>query len=194
MLSKQSPVLLTTGERVPAGTNGGVTLQGTAASVAGAALMGTVAAISNDVLCILSKSKTCSVQVALQSASLYIRQLLMQFAEVVLRSCVGHSFGLHSKPGISMDLQVWSRSEVGIALILLGICWGTLGCCLDSLLGATLQFSGWNEDKKCVVGKPGSGVKSISGCAMLNNNGVNLVASTAITLCGVCVHVLPTVL
>ena len=63
-------------------------------------------------------------------------------------------------------------------IILLGCFAGFFGSIIDSILGATVQYSGYCDTQKKVVHKPSVNVKHICGRNILDNHLVNLVSST----------------
>ena len=64
------------------------------------------------------------------------------------------------------------------SVVLLCVVCGVAGAVADSVLGATLQFTGWDTRRKVVVARPGEGVVRVSGVGVLSNDAVNLLAST----------------
>jgi len=126
VLAKADPFLITTLQRVPKGTNGGVTPAGLAASLAGGLLVG---------------------------LAYYL--------------------------GIAMAA---SRADLAAAppqltIVLVGGAGGLLGSLLDSLIGATLQFSGRDGKTGRIVEVAREGVVPISGKMVLDSHSVNLVSS-----------------
>jgi uncharacterized protein (TIGR00297 family) len=132
ILSTETPILITQPWRkVPAGTNGGITLWGTLWSAVGGFLIG--------------------------------------FAYVVTDYLSGILVPLHA-----------------VRLLLLGTVCGLVGSLIDSLLGATLQETFWDNDKKLVYHsdeKPNTATL-LTGINLLNNEQVNLVSVALTTALG----------
>ena len=130
VLSRAPPRMVGSWRVVPRGTNGGVSLLGTAAAALGGLLVGASGALSFRV-----------------------------------------------RDGLRFD---WTVALTGLAA-------GLAGTTLDSVLGATLQYSGTKAAPGApagvvVVDAPAKGVQRVAGRNVLSNSGVNFVASLASAL------------
>ncbi|NXY40980.1 TMM19 protein, partial [Ceuthmochares aereus] len=129
VMTKSKPRLITTWEKVPVGTNGGVTLVGLLSSLLGGMVVG-------------------------------IAYFLTQLIFVT-------------------DLEI---SAPQWPIIVFGAAAGLLGSVVDSYLGATMQYSGFDQSIGMVVNHRTKDSKHISGKPILDNNAVNLFSSIIIAL------------
>lgn len=125
VLSTGDPILITSLQSVPRGTNGGISFIGLVVSLLG----GLVVGIGH-----------------------YLTLLM----------CVSNPVMISAPPQ-------WP-------IIFVGAAGGLMGSLIDSVLGATMQFSGMDSEGK-IVERPGEGVIPISGSHILDNHAVNLISS-----------------
>lgn len=83
---------------------------------------------------------------------------------------------------ICVDREILLRSPPQWPLLLVGTIAGLLGSLLDSIVGATMQYSGYEMSTGKIVGKSKPGVVWISGSEILDNHSVNLVATLTTAL------------
>lgn len=129
VMSRVPPIMITTLKPVPPGTNGGVSMLGTAASCAGGLF-------------------------------------------------VGAAFGAAT---LLLPLSSHPLFPPPLAACLLGLAAGFGGSMIDSLLGATVQYSGVDEATGKVYNKPKPGLNltKTGGIDVVTNSAVNFISATA---------------
>lgn len=76
----------------------------------------------------------------------------------------------------SLNQRLLYKSPPQWPIVLQGIWGGLVGSLIDSLLGATVQYSGYDTKRRVIVEHPGPFVEHISGQRWLSNHSVNLVS------------------
>lgn len=76
----------------------------------------------------------------------------------------------------------WKAAAAQWQIVPLGLVMGLVGSLIDSLLGATVQYTGLVRGK--LTSRYSEGALHISGMALLSNNGVNLVSATISSFLG----------
>lgn len=89
----------------------------------------------------------------------------------------GFVIGLAYFVALLLTGVVIDKSHQAALLIFIGVFAGIFGSLSDSIIGATLQYSGLETRSGKVVEQPGIGVRHISGWPVLNNHSVNLIMS-----------------
>ena len=154
ILARTKPRLITSFREVPAGVNGGMTARGTAAAACGGSVVGLSMGLFAPSF--VTAASGCGSGHA---------------AATAMRVLGGGHAGWPLSQGVCADARVL------IGYVAVGGLFGLVGSVVDSLLGATLQASYWDERRKVVVAKPGKDTVHVSGVNVLDNHQVNLVAS-----------------
>ena len=92
---------------------------------------------------------------------------------------------------LCVDTEQWNSSPPQfVPLLCMGAFAGFFGSMLDSLLGATLQYSGLETRTGKVVEHRGPGIRYLSGISLLDNHSVNLLSNlvTALVSPSIAIH------
>lgn len=99
--------------------------------------------------------------------------LVVGIAYWITEAVVIYTLGFDTTHKFHSDISVLSQYPYAIV----GAGAGLLGSLVDSLLGATIQYSGYSEKLDKIVGQPADGVKHISGLNVVSNHMVNFLSS-----------------
>lgn len=161
ILSRRPPRLLTTWQHVPPGTNGGVSPAGLACSAAGGVAVSVVFALSGAAACawgaVPTGGSVCATAVTVLASAGGVEQ---------------QGWGA----AVVQQLGSWSPAGL-LPIAAVGLACGLAGSLLDSLLGATVQYSGVHGATGRVVQAPGPGVRHVCGVPLMSNDGVNALAA-----------------
>jgi uncharacterized membrane protein len=165
ILSRSPPRLLTAPWRaVPPGTNGGVSALGCACSASAGALIGATWWLLGGPI---------FGDAPLAPPSPAAARQLQQWVAALAPPGPAPGGGPDAGGPLPAALVLW----VGA-----GVAAGMAGSLIDSLLGATVQFTGVDEKSGRVVGAPGPSFKRVCGACVLSNSGVNTAAAAATAL------------
>ena len=71
------------------------------------------------------------------------------------------------------------------ALVYVGLLAGAGGSLLDSLLGATVQATYYDDERQLIVKKPGPATRRVAGLPLLSNEAVNFLSTALVALAAV---------
>ncbi|KAF0972508.1 hypothetical protein FDP41_009411 [Naegleria fowleri] len=152
ILSKKEPIFILNFKKTFHGVNGGVSLSGYLASL----------------VCGISYSMLCLFMICLD----FFYARYFGFNDIGTMLVGGHETS--QLPLLTQLLTVLSYQYPIVILCIFSALFGTT---LDSVLGAIFEYSGYDEEKKMVVKKPGGEkVKHISGFGILSGNQVNFLS------------------
>jgi len=77
----------------------------------------------------------------------------------------------------TVDRNTWNEAPLQWPIIILGGLAGFFGSLVDSILGATVQYSGIDKETGVIVEHPGPSVRHICGKRILDNHSVNILSS-----------------
>lgn len=78
---------------------------------------------------------------------------------------------------LTINHRLLYKSPPQWPIVLQGISCGFIGSLIDSFLGATVQFSGYDVERHMIVESPGPSVKPVCGRPLLSNHSVNFASA-----------------